>query len=194
MKLTITTTLIILNVIIYLFEFPLPLIDHFSFVPAHAFSEPWTFVTSMFLHDNTSPAHIFFNMFALLMFGSYLEDIISKRSYLLIYFLAGIVGNFGYIITAPSALTPGIGASGAIYGILGSLAVLAPGARVFVMGIPMPMIFAAFFWFLIEFFGLFAPSDIAHGAHLGGLFVGILFAFYIRRTWKSSVAKLVRWI
>lgn len=194
MRLTITTTLILINVIVYIFEFIFPLINYFSFVPKYAFSEPWTFVTSMFLHDDTSPLHIFLNMFALLMFGSYLEQIISKKNYLLIYFLAGIVGNFGYILTAPSSITPAIGASGAIYGILGSLAVLAPSARVFVLGIPMPMVLAAFLWFLIEFFGLFIPSDIAHGAHLGGLFVGILIAFYIRRTHASNADKFMQWI
>jgi len=192
MKLTITTTLILINIVVYIFEFIFPLIDYFSFVPAHAFSQPWTFVTSMFLHDNTSPAHIFFNMFALIMFGSYLENLTSKRNYLLIYFLAGIVGNLGYIITAPSAITPGIGASGAIYGILGAVAILTPTARVFVMGIPMPMIVAAFLWFLIEFFGLFVPSSIAHGAHLGGLFVGILIAFYIKCANTDHLNKLIR--
>jgi hypothetical protein len=182
MKLTLTSKLILINVIVYLFEFVFPLIDYFSFVPAHAFSEPWTFITSMFLHDDTSPAHIVLNMFALLMFGSYLEAKISKKKYLSIYFLAGIVGNLGYMLTAPSAITPGIGASGAIYGILGALAILSPTTMIFVGGVPMPMIAAAFLWGLIEFFGVIVPrGNIASGAHLGGLFVGMLFAYFMRR-------------
>lgn len=152
----------------------------FSFVPAHALSKPWTFITAMFLHANVQ--HIFFNMLALLMFGIPLESRIGSKKFLAIFFVSGIVGGLGYLLTAGNPLIPAIGMSGAIYGIMGTLAILMPSTMVFVGGFfPMPMIFAVFFWVISEFLGLFSPGTIARGAHLGGLLVGVLYGFYLRR-------------
>lgn len=120
-------------------------------------------------------------MLALLIFGTFLEPRVTGRMYLLIFFLAGIVGNLGYMVTASSSTIPGLGASGAIYGVMGAVAVLEPFATVYLGFAPMPMIFAAFIWTLTEFLGLFVPGNIAHGAHLAGLFVGIAFGFYLRK-------------
>jgi hypothetical protein len=156
--------------------------DSFYFVPAKAFPRPWTFVTSIFLHADLE--HLLFNMIALLVFGSYLEARVSKKKFLLIFFVSGIVGNIGYMVTAPTLTTPGLGASGAIYGIMGALAVIEPFATVYISYMPMPMIMAAFIWALTEFLGLFVPSNIARGAHLGGLFFGIFYGLYLRRVTK----------
>jgi membrane associated rhomboid family serine protease len=174
----ITLWLIAVCVVVFILQQFTNITDYFSFVPAFAYSRPWTFVTAIFLHADTT--HILFNMIALFFFGTFLEQRISKKNYILIFFIAGIVGNIGYSLSAPGATVPGLGASGAIYGIMGTLTVLAPTTVVYTYGIPMPMFVAAIMWFLIEFFGLFAPSDIAHGAHLGGLFVGIIIGFYFR--------------
>lgn len=177
----ITLSLIAANVVIFIFEFIFPLVQNFSLVPARALSEPWMFITSMFLHDDSGISHILFNMFALFMFGTYLESRITKKHFILIYFLSGIVGNIGYMVTAPSSTTPGLGASGAIYGVMVTLAVLMPYATVYAMGIPMPMIVAAFFWAILEIFGVFVPSgNIASGAHLGGILAGVVFGVYLR--------------
>lgn len=184
----ITLSLIAANVIIFIFELIFPsIVDNFSFVPVRALSEPWMFITSMFLHDNTGITHILFNMIALFIFGTYLESRITKTHYLMIYFLSGIVGSIGYMITAPSATTPALGASGAIYGVMGSLAIIMPFATVYVMGIPMPMIVAAFFWGILEFTGVLFPSgNIASGAHVGGLISGIAFGLYLRTLRKRT--------
>lgn len=116
------------------------------------------------------------------MFGLVLENRIGSGKFVFIYFLAGIVGSIGYTLTATNPMIPAIGASGAIYGVMGTLAVLMPFAMVWIGGFfPMPMIFAAIFWTISEFLGLFAPSGIARGAHLGGLFIGFLFGLYLRR-------------
>lgn len=158
-------------------------LTNFAFVPAYALSQPWTFVTAIFLHANIT--HIFFNSFALLLFGSFLETRVSKAAFILIFFLGGIVGNLGYMITATDPYVPAIGASGAIYGIMGALAILAPTAVVFVYGIPMPMILALLVWSALEIFGVFFPQgDIASGAHLFGIIVGVSFALYMR--WRSG--------
>ena len=153
---------------------------YFAFFPAFAFESPWMFVTSIFLHADIE--HLFFNMLILFFLGINLERSIGKKAFMTLFFVSGIVGNLGYLITASNPFTPAIGASGAIYGIIGALATLAPMMMVFIGMIPMPMILVAVFWGFMDFAGLFAPSDIAHGAHLGGMFVGITFGLYIR--WK----------
>lgn len=171
-------------ILICIFTFFLESLPHFMeilyFVPSQAFKRPWTFVTSVFLHADF--VHLFFNMFGLFMFGLYLERKISKKDYLLIFLLAGIVGNFGYMLTALYEDVPAVGASGAIYGIMGCLAILEPYATVYVGYLPMPMIVAAFFWAFMEFVGIFIPSNIAHGSHLFGLIVGIVFGIYKRKS------------
>jgi len=160
-------------------------LDNFAFVPAYAFSRPWTFVTAIFLHANIT--HLFFNAFALVIFGSYLEARVTKQTFLFIFFLGGILGNLGYMLTAGNPLIPGIGASGAIYGIMGALAILMPRAVVFVYGIPMPMIAALFLWGALEVFGVFVPQgNIASGAHVFGLIAGVLFALYLRWQYKNK--------
>ena len=185
-----TFVLIAVCVVVFILQQITPLEVYTYFVPAYAFSRPWTFVTSIFLHADFS--HIFFNMFALLIFGIFLESKVSGKTFLIIFFLSGIIGNFGYMLTALGSTTPGLGASGAIYGILGTLAVIAPLATVFIGFFPMPMIFAAFVWGITEFLGLFAPGYIAHGAHLAGLFVGIAFGFYLRTQRRKRIVRFYR--
>jgi len=120
-------------------------------------------------------------MFALFIFGLYLEARVSTKQYLFIFFLAGFFGNVAYYLTAPLGVIPAVGASGAIYGVMGMLAVLYPGLIVYVGYAPMPMIIAAAIWFLMEFTGMFVPSNIAHQAHLAGLIVGAAYGLYVRR-------------
>ncbi|MEM3386548.1 MAG: rhomboid family intramembrane serine protease [Nitrososphaerales archaeon] len=150
-----------------------------AFFPAFAFTEPWTFITSVFLHADF--IHLFFNIFALFFFGIYLERIIGNGAFAALFFVSGVVGNLGYLITSSNPYIPAIGASGAIYGVIGTLAVLAPSLLVYIYGfIPVPMALAAVIWALIDLGGLFVPSGIAHGAHLGGMLVGLLYGAYLR--------------
>lgn len=165
-------------IIVFIFELIVPL-DYFSFTPAYVFERPWTFITSIFLHADLS--HLLFNMFALFMFGIYLESRISKKEYILIFFVAGVFGNIGYFITALDSTIPAVGASGAIYGIMGCLAILTPLILVYTGGFPMPMIAAAFFWAAMEFMGIFTPGEIAHQSHVAGLLIGVIFGIQLRR-------------
>ncbi len=158
----------------------LPLSSYFAFVPSRVLEEPWTLITSVFLHADID--HLFFNMFALFIFGLYLESRVKEEQFLLIFFLAGILGNLAYLLVSPSSIIPAVGASGAIYGVMGTLAVLYPGLVVYFFGIaPMPMIFAAAIWGLMEFTGMFVPSNISHEAHLAGLIIGMLYGLYVKR-------------
>ena len=78
-------------------------------------------------------------------------------------------------------MIPVIGASGAIYGIMGTLAILEPYRLVYLYGLmPLPMAAAAILWALGDIMGLFTPSNIAHGAHLAGMLVGIITGLQLR--------------
>jgi len=152
---------------------------YLAFVPGLALQFPWMFVTSIFLH--ASPSHLFFNMLALFFFGIYLEPMIGRTRFAVLFMASGIVGNIGYMLTAPDPLTPAIGASGAIYGVIGALTVLAPLTIVFVSMIPLPMIIVGLGYAFLAYIGLFGgASGIAEGAHLGGMALGAAYGLYLR--------------
>lgn len=173
-----TLTFIGINFLGFLYQaiFATPI--YLTFVPFIALDMPWMFVTSMFLHGGIQ--HIFFNMIALFFFGTYLENTIGGKNFFTLFLMGGIVGNLGYMLTASDPLIPALGASGAVYGIMGALALLRPFLIVFAYGMPLPLIVATFFYALLDFAGLFVPSGIAHGAHLAGLFVGGVAGIYLR--------------
>jgi hypothetical protein len=154
-------------------------IEKFCFVPAKAFERPWSFITSAFLHAD--PSHLFYNLFALFFFGTYLERRIGSKYFLTVYLLSAIFGSFMYLVISPNSEIPALGASAAIFGVLGTLAILYPRLVVWVGFTPMPILFAAILWGLISFFGMFIPSPIAHHAHLGGLLTGVLFGSYLKK-------------
>jgi len=189
----ITNYLLLSIGIIFIFQLMVPgLTEAFYFVPAVAFSQPWRFLTSMFLHDPTDIFHILFNAFALFMFGAILETRISSKDYLLIYFGAGLFGGLCYYATYLVGIIPSIpalGASAAIYGIMAAVAMLMPEVRVFFLVFPMSIRQAAIIWVIIEFLGTFDPtSGIASAAHLGGLFFGFMYAWLVM---KGSISKPV---
>ena len=116
--------------------------DSFLLVSADIWSRPWILVTSVFLHG--SVVHLFYNMFALIIFGTILENIIKRKKFLIVFFVAGVLASFGSSFMYNLAL----GASGAIFGLLGMLAVLRPRMRVWVSYIPMPMIATSLMTFI----------------------------------------------
>jgi membrane associated rhomboid family serine protease len=156
---------------------------------SHIIFMPWMFVTSIFLHANFS--HIIFNMFALFFFGIYLERIIGRKAFLSLFLVSGVLGNVGHMLVTSNPYVPSVGASGAVYGIMGALAVLAPFLMVFIYGmIPVPMIVAAILWGMMDLIGLFTPSGIAHGAHLIGMLAGIIYGFYLKIIFKRRIKYL----
>ncbi len=182
-----TFVFIAVCVVAFLFQQVTDLWIYLAFVPGYALRYPWMFVTSIFLHASVS--HLFFNMLALFFFGIYLEPMIGRRRFVALFFASGIIGNIGYMLTAPSPSAAAIGASGAIYGVIGALAVLAPLAIVFVGFLPLPMILVAAGWALLAFVGLFEPSTIAVGAHLGGMSVGAAYGVYLRARYRMVSAR-----
>lgn len=149
--------------------------EQFVLVSAHVFERPWTLVTAIFLHGDFG--HLLFNMFALTLFGLILESIVGRKKFAAIFFVGGILASIGSIFLYRAAL----GASGAIFAILGALAILRPRMQVWVSFVPMPMIAAAAVWAIGDFIGLFVPSGVANLAHLVGLGFGITSGLYLRR-------------
>jgi membrane associated rhomboid family serine protease len=152
-----------------------PLTDSLSLVSADILVRPWILLTAIFAHG--SVMHLIYNMFALLLFGSILENVIGGRRWLMLFFASGILANIAAAFFYPSSL----GASGAIFGLLGALAVLRPRMVVWVTYVPLPMFIAVAVWAAGDLFGLFFPSDVANAAHLAGLAIGVLTGLVLRK-------------
>ena len=90
-----------------------------------------------------------------------------------IFFASGIAASLASAVFYPSSL----GASGAIYGIIGALAATKPRMTVWAFGVPMPMFVASLLWLALDFGGLFYTSSVANAAHIAGLATGIAAAF-----------------
>ena len=148
----------------------------------------WRLITFQFLHGNL--AHILFNMFALYMFGTLIEQYLGRRRYLAFYLLCGIGGAVMYVILwalgffgpgAQTARTPLVGASAGIFGLLVAAATIAPNATVLLYGsIPMKLKTLAYVLLGVAVFTILGNWQNSGGeaAHLGGAVVGF---FLIRK-------------
>ncbi len=131
--------------------------------PAVATGDWWRLFTAPFLHYG--PIHLAFNMLALWWFGSAVELAIGRGRYLLLYLVSGLAGSAGALLFAPTSVT--VGASGAIFGILGAAVVLErQGTHVFGGG--------ALGIIVLNLVFTFAVPGISIGGHLGGLVGGVL--------------------
>lgn len=142
---------------------------------------PWQFITYMFLHGGL--AHIFFNLFALWMFGQSIENLWGTRRFVIYYFLTGIGAALIHILVT-GATVPMVGASGAVYGILLAFAMMFPNRLIFLIFLPVPIkakYFVLIFGALELFSGVTSlQTGIAHFAHLGGMVVG----FILIKLWR----------
>ncbi|XUW99945.1 MAG: rhomboid family intramembrane serine protease [Dehalogenimonas sp.] len=171
--------LIAINVVVWLIELSSPVLAaNLGLFRPSFLSEPWTAVTSMFIHDPYGFTHILFNMIALYFFGTYLIQIVGERMMLAVYFIGGIVGSIFFWLLGPvNGLA--YGASGAIFALGGALAVLRPQTKVFVFPIPAPLPL----WVAVIGGALilsFIPG-VAWQAHLGGLLTGMVFGYFVSR-------------
>lgn len=151
----------------------------------HPMFMPYQFVTYMFMHAGFT--HLFFNMFALWMFGRVIVEAFGARRFLLYYFVCGLgsalVQEAGQLTGLIPEYAMTIGASGAVYGILLAFGVLYPNERMFIIPIPFPIKAKWFitFYVLIELFeGLSLSDGVAHFAHLGGMLFGYIFIQVLR--------------
>ncbi|MEE1295444.1 MAG: rhomboid family intramembrane serine protease [Bifidobacterium sp.] len=177
----VTVTIVIVCVAVWLVEFV------FSYVwkgglnamlqfgmlqPAVAVREPWTFVTSMFLHDPRSIFHIGFNMLTLWCVGPFLERLMGHWEYLMLYMLSGIGGNAAMVAWAALTgssnpynwFTSCYGASGALFGLFAGCLVVYRKMH--------EDLRSMLIWMGINFLMPLVIPDIAWQAHLGGFIVG----------------------
>ena len=244
----IVKSLLIINI---LFFFGTQFIGDFAYkyfalwFPEHPNFEYWQIITHMFMHGGFS--HILFNMFALFIFGSVLEQYVGQNRFIFLYLTAGLgaaglqilfsylnyneaVNTYieaGYSLTdikeiiaytedvgnkirispdiprsvteqlVSSYITPMVGASGAIFGVLAAFAVVYPNMPLFIIFVPIP-IKAKYLiggYFLLNVYSavsgntILGPSNTAYWAHIGGAVIGFITMWY----WKKNEMNNNRW-
>ena len=249
-RLNMTNRLIIANIIFYVVSLSVLaflgeqfFLDNFAVTPLSVLSGKnlWTLATSMFSH--LLFFHVFANMFSLFFIGNFLEKIIGRNRFFWVYIFAGLTGGIFFALSGLifNNNAPGIGASGAIFGLLGILAVLVPYSKIYLIAGPLmlilaqvilnpivpteiasvfgmiinilifAMLFAIFSWnpkirkfavpielsmWLLPIIAIvplvlidFVPGidlPIGNSAHLGGLLVGLLYGFYLKRKFPNK--------
>lgn len=207
--------LLIINVLFFLATIATDVVLHIDlkdylglhYIGASDF-QPFQLVTYMFMHGNF--AHLFFNMFALWMFGNTLENIWGANRFLLFYFVCGIGAGLvqelvqyiqfvttleGYepvriaanhIISMDDYLNmmTTVGASGAVYGILLAFGMMFPNSTLYIyFAIPIKAKWFVLLYGIIELYsGLNGADNVAHFAHLGGMLFGLILILY----WKKK--------
>jgi membrane associated rhomboid family serine protease len=147
------------------------------FGPFVAQGDWWRLITAAFLH--ASLLHIAFNMLALWWFGGPVEQYLGRTRFVLLYLVSGLAGAAGALLQSP--LTPVVGASGAIFGILGAMLVLEFQATGRLGGNAMTLI-------VINLAISFAIPNISWGGHVGGLVGGILGTLAFARFGRGHAA------
>ena len=210
----ITKNLLIINVLCFLasLAFATRGVDLDELFGLHFFLasgfRPWQPFTYMFMHANLT--HLFFNMFAVWMFGRIMEQTMGQKRFLFYYLTCGLgaalaqelvqlteywyygFGSYTQVQTSGGVVATAdflnlwntVGASGAVYGILLSFGMTYPNERMFVFPIPVP-IKAKYFvvgYAVIELLSALSQKGdgVAHMAHLGGMLVGLLLLLYWR--------------
>ena len=200
----VTIGLVLVNVVVFLFELALPatqvdsFINAFALVPCEYTSQCavvpgtptplWiTQFTSMFLHGGWD--HLLGNMLFLLVFGIHVERSMGRLRFLLFYFACGLGANALEILTAAGSDVPGIGASGAIAGVLAGYLLLYPASHIdtllpigrlyWLARVPAWIFIGAWFGYqlilsVFSFGDVSGGGGVAYSAHVGGFITGLL--------------------
>lgn len=199
-----------MNAVVFLAQFLSSKLDSqmTEYLGLHAFESiyfyPHQVITYMFLHGSFS--HLFFNMFALWMFGRVLEYDLGSKRFLTYYLLTGIGAGLlnmlvnwieinsltaQYAMSDPAGLqsyinsTVTIGASGAVFGILLGFGLMHPNDRLMLLIPPIPIkakYFVIIYGLLELYLGFTSSGNIAHFAHVGGM----IFGFILLKYWKAK--------
>lgn len=221
---TVVKNLLIINVLMYFATFTLTRfnIDLSNTLGLHFFKASdfhlYQFITYMFMHANFG--HLFFNMFALWMFGNTLENLWGSKRFLLFYMVCGIgaglcqelvqyiqyttslvnydtVNLGGQIVPMGTYLNmmTTVGASGAIYGLLLAFGMTFPDARIYIYFlIPIKAMWFVIIYAVIELItGLTGVDNVAHFAHLGGMLFGLLLILYWRKNPAGPNKNFRKW-
>lgn len=210
--------LLIINVLAFLAYFTLTRfgIDLNDMLGLHFFKasgfRPYQLLTYMFMHANF--AHIFFNMFALWMFGNVLENVWGPKRFLIFYLVCGVgagltqelvqyiqyttqlaqydqVNLGGSIVSMDSYLNlmTTVGASGAVYGILLAFGMMFPDSLIYIyFAIPIKAKWFVILYAVIELvsgLGVAGSDNVAHFAHLGGMLFGLILILLWRKKQRN---------
>lgn len=186
-KPVVTITLIVINVIIFIFCLALgtrgyeEIIYQFGMIPANL--TLYAPITSMFLHGGFG--HIIGNMWFLWIFGDNIENACGRVKFIVFYILAGLFAGLLHFLLHSTSSVPTIGASGAIAGLLGAYLVLYPRAKILtviwffiITTTRIPAVLFLGLWFIMQLFygsiGLMstAGTNVAYWAHIGGFLAG----------------------
>lgn len=178
-KPVVTWTIIALCVVLFGLQ-NLPVVGNYINIfgvyrPLLTESLPWTMITSAFLHG--SILHILFNMYSLFIIGSLLERMLGRGRYIALYLLSAFGGSVAVLLLSPA--TAVVGASGAIFGLLGAFFVI---QRKF-GGTNVQLLVIVGLNLVI---GFVPGLNIAWQAHIGGLIVGAAIAFIYVRTRRAA--------
>lgn len=162
---------------------------------------PWlTLLTAAFIHAGW--LHLLGNMLFLWIFGDNVEDTMGHAGYALFYLIVALVAGLAQVASAPDSTVPGVGASGAIAGVMAAYLVLYPGASVRVL-IPiiiipwitrLPAFFVMLFWFGSQIWSGLGElgaratggsGGVAWFAHIGGFIAGLILAPFFRTARRS---------
>jgi membrane associated rhomboid family serine protease len=197
---TVTLTLIGINLGVYVFELAMGgsingtgnwIFEHGALVSSAVYAdgtpagvangEWWRLFTPMFLHYG--PFHLALNMYSLYFAGTLLEQIIGRWRFLALYVVSGLAGSAGALIVSPNAIT--VGASGAIFGILGALFVLERRQHIATGGqIAGLIVLNLIFTFVLS-------SSISVGGHVGGLIAGCVLMYCLLQFRRSTALAII---
>jgi membrane associated rhomboid family serine protease len=167
------------------------LIDLLALQPLHdspygATFMPWQLVTYAFLHGDM--VHLFFNMFALYMFGQAIEELMGTRRFVVYYLVCVITAALAQLAVQKfmGVARPTVGASGGVFGLLLAYGMAFPRNKLMLLFPPIPMpawLFVTLYGLIELYLGLFGRnSNVAHFAHLGGMAGGLVLLLY----WRSQ--------
>lgn len=151
------------------------------YYPPYTPTEPWRMVTALFVHSPSSFLHILLNMVSLYLFGPIVERLLGRVRYLALYLISGFGGSVAVLLIAPG--TPVVGASGAIFGLLGAFFVIARRLGGNSSQILIVIVINLGIGFL-------PGTNIAWQAHLGGLITGAAIALVFLLTRRTSQRRI----
>jgi membrane associated rhomboid family serine protease len=182
----VTLAIIGICVVVWLLQEVSPQVTNdLMFSPVLGATQPWRFLTVAFVHSPNQVLHILLNMYALWVFGQYLEPMLGRVRFTVLYLISAFGGSVGYLMLAAPPVTvaglttsawviPTVGASGAIFGLFGAL---------FVVNRHLGRSSRSMFVLLVinAVLGFVVPG-IAWQAHLGGLLTGVALGAVITTT------------
>ena len=195
--LNVTSIIILVNVVCFilftvLISSNVKFLDYIALNPSNILQGNylWTFISSMFMHAGFF--HLFVNMLSLFFIGSLVEKILGAKRYFYTYLATGLFAGLFFVLSSllsTAGDTYAVGASGALFGLIGLLMLLTPDLPVYIMFIPIPIkIKYAAPGILVLLWAISALGDVPIGntAHLGGLILGLAYGFYLIKKYKNK--------